>query len=126
MRPYDGGPVPEGARLEGRRRPGLYIPGVVVFTTAYGTALYEYILHPDDPHLGTLAIPIIGPIVYGSKINDVNGTLVMNSLLQATGALLFGLGMRRRQVLVFDVGSRVVALRPSLGPGSVGLGVLVH
>ena len=123
VQPYFGGPIPEGARVEARRRPGLYIPGVVVFAVAYGSALYEYFLYPHDPYIGTLAIPIIGPIVYGAKVDNVTGTRAMNSVLQATGVVLFAIGMRRRQYLVFDVGQRAVALQASVGPHHVGVGL---
>jgi hypothetical protein len=140
-------PIPPGYRLEKRPRTGLIIAGAVVTAVPYFIGLSIASAAKFENATGFLAIPAIGPWLTlavrenSSCYNRFNGTttvssdycpadagvvtlLVMDALIQTTGALLFVIGIASdRELLVRqDVAKlRLTPLR--FNGGGHGLGV---
>lgn len=128
--PYeDGMPIPEGARVVERDRPGLWLTGAIVFGSIYllgGLAALD-----EDTNLDVLFVPLLGPWLALSDIEDdeLRPTLVLSGIGQAVGALLIVLGVVwKRKVLIIDtqIGGRRVSFAPeTFGGQGIGLGMTV-
>jgi len=104
---------PVQSHVETRPRWGLVITGLALLGGTY--LLNASIGYVADE--GRLAIPIVGPLLYG-EAHGALGLMVVDSLLQATGAALAVAGaVARVRVTVFDR----FALVPTVGPGGGGL-----
>jgi hypothetical protein len=141
-------PIPPGYRLEKRPRTGLIIAGAVVTAVPYFIGLSIASAAKFDNATGFLAIPAIGPWLTLAvrdnnncydEFNSVNGVstsrycpadagvvtlLVLDALVQTTGALLFVIGIASdRELLVRqDVAKlRLTPLRFNGGGHGLGL-----
>jgi hypothetical protein len=140
-------PIPQGYRLERRPRTGLIIAGAVITAVPYFIGLSIASAAKFDNATGFLAIPAIGPWLTlavrddSNCYDEFNGTgvstsrycpadagvvtlLVLDALVQTTGALLFVIGISSdRELLVRqDVAKlRLTPLRFNGGGHGVGL-----
>jgi hypothetical protein len=126
---HEGDPIPPGATIEQRRRPGLWVTGLVVFLVHYSISLLvagvAAEIGASEPTV--LAVPVLGPFILAGKVNneDTSGAItlcVYDGLAQAVGLALFAAGIISRDYLVgYAVGERRLALGPMLAPGGGGL-----
>ncbi len=124
---YHGGPIPAGAYIESSRRAGLYIPGLVIFGLSYASSVYDALVYPGVPNTQYLAIPVLGPIIFGNRDQSMSPYLVMNSILQAAGLVLFIAGFPKKDYLVIPAGAQhQVAFSPIVGRGLFGVGLTIH
>lgn len=129
--PYDGGPVPPGARVVERVRLGLAIGGGVTFGVSWITSMLVGVLvGAGDSITGTrsnalwLAVPVIGPVTFGAT-RSVEGSgwtlLVLDTVLQGGGLAMMIYGLANRaQYLSYDGVARRDAPRWTLMPGAPG------
>lgn len=108
--PYDGGPVPAGARVVTRARTGLISGGAAMFGSAWLTSLVVGTAGNSsrgENGWGWLAVPVIGPLIAGGTIRDVSSSgwtvLIVDTLLQAGGLAMFIHGITHpAQFLSYD------------------------
>lgn len=121
MIPYEGGPVPAGARVVTRSRSGLISGGAAMFGSAWLTSLIVGTTGSSsrtENGWGWLAVPVIGPLIAGGTIRDVSTSgwtvLIVDTLLQAGGLAMFIHGLTHpAQFLTYDA-PRPTASRPRL------------
>ena len=90
MRYHPGMTIPDGYRVETKRKPGLYVGGAVTLGGAYLlTVSAAAIVEPLDSSVWPLYIPVVGPfIALGTTSYSSAGSsylLVMDGLVQAAG-----------------------------------------
>lgn len=130
-------PPPRRARVELQPRYGLVIGGLSMFASVYlWNAAFAYMTRE-----GTLAVPVVGPLLLMSDLNNrhnesccyhddaadrlLNTILVVDSLVQATGATLFLVGMlTREKVTVWEKGNVKMTIVPTAGMGGGGVGMV--
>lgn len=112
--PYDGGPVPQGARVVSRSRSGLIAGGASMFGSAWFTSLIVGLsvsdsryASSDEKALGWLAIPVVGPLITGAALRDVSSSgwtlIIFDTLLQSGGLAMLIYGMTHpAQYLSYD------------------------
>lgn len=129
--PYDGGPVPPGARVVRRVRGGLIGGGAAMFGSAWFTSLIVGLsvsdaryADSDEKAMGWLAVPVIGPLITGAAMRDVSSSgwtlLLFDTLLQGGGLAMFIYGITHpAQYLSYD-GVRAAQRGPrwSFAPGT--------
>ncbi|MFO0627914.1 MAG: hypothetical protein U0325_20220 [Polyangiales bacterium] len=128
MIPYDGGPVPPGARVVTRSRSGLISGGAAMFGSAWLTSLVVGTTANaarESDGWGWLAVPVIGPLIAGGTIRGVSSSgwtvLILDTLLQSGGLAMFIHGITHpAQFLSYDAPRPTAArtgLRWTLAPG---------
>jgi hypothetical protein len=132
--PYeDGMPIPPGAQVVERSRPGLWIPGLAIFggfwlTTALAGASIQSADYIEDGRRDgawRLYLPVLGPVLFRRyAYPGARPWLVMDTMVQAGGLVMFMAGLlAKRRLLVYYAegpGGRSVALSPVVGLGTVG------
>lgn len=131
--PYeDGMAVPPGAHVESRSRRGLVIAGSILFGISYGITLLVGLggVSAGSGEFSLLAVPVVGPLLLAANADfeGAFGLALFSTIPQATGVLLFILGLAvRKQVLVFGEGPRAThfALAPTPLPGGAGISLSI-
>lgn len=137
--PYeDGMPMPPGGEVVGRRKPGLWIPGLVVFAVPWVATAAGYAFRVDvtgDSDGGELLAPVVGPWIRAATIDRddtaleemVKAALVFDGIAQALGLALFTAGMVERDYVMYWAldGERHLAVTPTFGPDRAGVGLTV-
>lgn len=125
VEPYvEGRPLPPGAVIEERTRPGLWITGISIFGALYmvSTAIA---MNATDDGAQWLWLPVFGPFVAASAMDDdLAATLTFMGFGQAVGAGLFLWGMlATRKVVVYwaDAGGQRLAAAPFVTRGGGGV-----
>lgn len=125
----EGMPIPPGARVVERDRPGLWLTGSIVFGSLYLLSVLAASSEAGSD-LDPLWIPFVGPWLALSNVpRDVRPSLVVDGIGQIVGAVLIVLGLAwKRKVLVIDgeVGRRAFRVEPStFGGRGLGVGLTV-
>lgn len=124
------------AHAEMRPRYGLMAGGLSMFGSVYlMNAAFAYMSKE-----GSLAIPIVGPLVLMGDLNNRNANrcctddfsnrmagmlLVFDAVVQATGATMFLVGMlTKKKVMVYEKDDVKMTLVPTAGAGGGGVGVV--
>jgi hypothetical protein len=126
--PYDGGPVPAGARVVNRARTGLISGGAAMFGSVYLTSLIVGTTGNSargEDGWGWLAVPVIGPLIAGGTIRGVSSSgwtvLILDTLLQSGGLAMFIHGITHpAQFLSYDAARPTAArtgVRWTFAPG---------
>jgi hypothetical protein len=128
---------PPGYHVEEQSRRGLTIGGATVFGAPYLIGFMVGFFNEFEDDTGWLALPIAGPFILASKRercdrlesefgcdnddDDGRSILILDGLMQATGAVLFAWGVSsRKKVLIRD--DVALTLVPRIGTKAVGLG----
>ncbi len=107
--PYSGGPVPPGYHVEMRQRRGLIITGALLTGVPWALGLSVASGQSFPNHTGWLVLPAIGPWLTLASRHDASCSsssddcwsfdpatrtlLVLDGLMQTSGAILFVLGV---------------------------------
>jgi hypothetical protein len=124
---------PMKTHVEERARLELVVAGAAIFGGSYLLNAMAGYLSQE----GTLAIPVLGPILFGQKNISMSCDhcfdggagnrlgmvmLVFDSLVQAAGVTLLIAGaVTKKKVTVFDKDGQSVAVLPTAGSSSAGL-----
>jgi hypothetical protein len=125
--------IPPGGKVVGRRVPGLWIPGVIVFGVFYISTVSTWSSTSEareDNHGIEVVAPVVGPFLRAANVDGdgvldglLRTSLVLDGLAQTAGVALFIAGMVEREyVMYWTTGQgRNVALLPTVGRGAAGV-----
>lgn len=128
--PYDGGPVPAGARVVTRARTGLIAGGASMFGGAWGTSVLIGLAASasrssgdDAQALQWLMLPGLGPIIAGAAMRNVSSggwmVLFLDAMLQGGGLAMLIYGIRNpAQYLSYDAQASRGGVRWAVAPGT--------
>ncbi len=121
MKYEPGEAVPDGYRVQTRTRAALTSGGALTFVPFYGLCVFGA-LFLENSAAKWLYLPLAGPVIYASKIDDNLGTrfLWTAAVAQTAGALMIVFGIQDKTELVRNDVARVHVV-PLAAPGGSGL-----
>lgn len=108
VRVREGAQIPADARIFERRSKFLLLPGIIAFGVSYAISLSAGILDEDR----LLYAPLVGPLLWqlDEGTSDTAGLMVLLTLAQTAGVLLFSFGMRKKKYAEWYAGGRRISL----------------
>ncbi len=120
---HDGTEIPADARVFERRSKGLILAGGIAFAAGYAISIGAGVTDQDR----MLFAPFVGPLIWqlDEGTSDTAGFIVLLTLAQTAGAVLFALGMRKRKYAEWYAGNRRISLAaaPTRGGAALSLNV---
>ena len=108
VRVREGTQIPPDARIFERRSRFLLLPGVIAFAVSYAICVSAGVIDEDR----LLYAPLVGPLLWqlDEGTSDTAGLMVLLTLAQTAGALLFSFGMRKKKYAEWYAGGRRISL----------------